>query len=168
MFRGTIRGNLDVEGNHTDAEIWSSLERVHLKDVIGAYPKKLNHEVAEKGSNLSAGTVQLICLARVLLKRPKVIFLDEATASVDLQTDRRVQETIREAFSDSTIITIAHRLNTVIDYDYILTMDAGKVAEFGPPGVLLQNRTGIFSQLVDATGIASSRKLREIANQALS
>jgi ABC-type multidrug transport system fused ATPase/permease subunit len=124
---------------------------------------KLEHAVQEQGSNLSAGTVQLICLARVLLKRPKLLFMDEATASVDLATDTLVQKTIRKAFATSTIVTIAHRLNTVIDFDKICVMEQGGVAEYGAPAELLANNNGMFSQLVDSTGKGSAAELRSRA-----
>jgi ABC-type multidrug transport system fused ATPase/permease subunit len=142
------------------------LEQVNLKSAVEDLDGKLESAVQEGGSNLSAGTVQLICLARVLLKRPKLLFMDEATASVDLATDTLVQKTIREAFASSTIVTIAHRLNTVIDFDRICVMDKGGVAEFGPPAELLANKDGLFSQLVDSTGKGSAAELRSRATAA--
>ena len=108
MFSGTIRGNLDVTGDtYTDEQLWAVLSQVNLKHSVEVMEGKLGHVVMEQGSNLSAGTVQLICLARVLLKKPKLLFMDEATASVDLATDTLVQKTIRTAFAASTIITIS-------------------------------------------------------------
>merc|ERR1719399_2235683 len=106
MFSGTLRSNLDVMAEHTDSELWDVLDSVSLKEKVESMEGKLDHAVQEKGSNLSAGTVQLICLARVLLKKPSIIFMDEATASVDLATDTTVQKTIRRAFSEATIVTI--------------------------------------------------------------
>merc|ERR1711871_1150918 len=163
VWSGTVRENLDVTGQKTDAEIWAALEQVSLKQNVEELDGQLEHEIHEKGSNLSAGTVQLICLARVLLKQPKVIFMDEATASVDLATDTAVQETIRRAFAKSTIVTIAHRLNTVIDFDKIVVMDAGKVAEHGSAHELLQIPDGLFLKLVDSTGASSATELRKRA-----
>ena len=164
MFSGTMRSNLDVTGSaYSDSELWDALEKVNLKSTVKGFADGLDHEVQEKGSNLSAGTVQLLCLARVLLKKPQLIFMDEATASVDLATDTLVQKTIRQAFSNSTIVTIAHRLNTVIDFDKILVMDKGKVAEYGPPVKLLEKKDGIFTDLVNSTGVSSSAELRKRA-----
>jgi ABC-type multidrug transport system fused ATPase/permease subunit len=164
MFSGTIRDNLDVAGSYTDENLWHALEQVRLKDQIEDLDGKLDHAVQERGSNLSAGTVQLICLARVLLKKPQVIFMDEATASVDLETDTMVQQTIRRAFDKCTIVTIAHRLNTVIDFDKILVMDSGSVAEYDCPSRLLEKPDGAFSKLVNSTGEASAIELRTRAS----
>jgi ATP-binding cassette, subfamily C (CFTR/MRP), member 4 len=167
MFKGTIRTNLDVEGDrYSDEDLWCVLERVHLKDKVKSLKGELDAEVAEKGSNLSVGTVQLVCMARVLLRSPKLLFLDEATASVDIATDSKVQRTIRECFADSTIVTIAHRLNTIVDYDYVLTMDKGQVAEYDEPHILLQKENGIFRSLVDATGQNSATELKSRAKEA--
>jgi ABC-type multidrug transport system fused ATPase/permease subunit len=167
MFSGTIRGNLDVTGDtYTDEQLWAVLSQVNLKHSVEVMEGKLGHVVMEQGSNLSAGTVQLICLARVLLKKPKLLFMDEATASVDLATDTLVQKTIRTAFAASTIITIAHRLNTVIDFDKICVMDSAQIAEFGPPAELLVNKSSLFSQLVDSTGKGSAAELRSRATAA--
>jgi ATP-binding cassette, subfamily C (CFTR/MRP), member 1 len=165
MFSGTVRSNLDVEGAHTDAEIWRVLEQVDLKAAVEAMEGKLEHSVEEKGSNLSSGTVQLVCLARVLLKKPRVIIMDEATASVDLTTDTLVQGTIRRAFADSTVITIAHRLNTIIDFDKVLVMDKGQVSQYDSPAQLLRSG-GIFSELVESGGAGTAAELRSRANAA--
>eukprot|EP00300_Choanocystis_sp_HF-7_P031235 c40430_g1_i1.p1 GENE.c40430_g1_i1~~c40430_g1_i1.p1 ORF type:complete len:697 (+),score=203.27 c40430_g1_i1:197-2092(+) len=160
LFSGTIRSNLDIMGQYSDEEIWHAVKMVDLEKAIREFKAGLDHLVTEKGDNFSAGTVQLLCLARVLLKKPKVIFMDEATASVDLETDNLVQKTIRSSFSDCTIVTIAHRLNTVIDYDKILVMDQGRVVEFGSPAQLLRDSGGFFSNLVAQTGKNSAQELR--------
>lgn len=163
LFSGTIRSNLDVGGEYSDEDIMGALRMAHLDDLIGSLEGGLGHEVKEKGENFSAGQVQLLCLARVLLKKPTIVFMDEATASVDLKTDALVQSTIRSALTDCTIITIAHRLATIIDFDKIAVLDGGVVAECAPPHELLQNASGLFSALVDATGEASAAELRERA-----
>ena len=168
MFSGTIRSNLDLTGKHSDKDLWEVLEKVNLRSAVEEMTNTLDHEVLEKGSNLSAGTVQLLCLARVLLKKPKVIFMDEATASVDLATDTLVQKTIREAFSDSTIITIAHRLNTIIDFDAVAVVEGGTIVEYASPDELLNNCDSAFSKLVDSTGESSAAELRAKAAQAAS
>jgi ABC-type multidrug transport system fused ATPase/permease subunit len=146
LFAGTLRYNLDPFEQFSDAEVWQALEYVQLKDVVGRMPAKLSTITAEAGKDLSLGQRQLICLARAMLRRPKVICLDEATANVDVQTDALIQTVVREKFDKSTVITIAHRLNTIMDYDYVLVMDKGSVAEFDNP-MVLKNRAG--SQFAD-------------------
>jgi len=165
LFSGTIRSNLDVKGTYSDAALERVLELVHLDEMVGALPDGLDAEVKEKGDNFSTGQVQLLCLARVLLKNPTIVFMDEATASVDLKTDALVQQTIRSTLSECTIVTIAHRLATIIDFDKIAVLDAGKIVEFGPPHELLL-REGTFASLVAATGPASAAELRARAQKA--
>lgn len=150
-FEGTVRQNLDPLARHSDAELWHVLGMAHLQrhveDAGG-----LDYHVSEGGANLLAGQLQLMCLARALLNRSKIIVLDEATAAVDVQTDKIIQQTIRTAFANRTIITIAHRLDTVMDSDKILTLDHGTVKEFGPPQVLLADPNGVFHQLCHQGG----------------
>ena len=119
----------------------------------------LEQLVEEGGANYSVGERQLLNLARALLSRPKVLVLDEATASVDLETDAFIQKMLRTRFQETTLLTIAHRLHTIMDYDYVLVMDAGRAVEFGSPGELLR-KSGIFAELVDATGPEGSKALR--------
>merc|ERR1719243_274332 len=128
---------------------------VRLEDQLKSWEKGLDHEIKEKGENLSVGTAQLLCLARVLLKKPKVLFMDEATASVDTETDRLVQETIRQKGvlpPNCSIVTVAHRLHTVIDYDKVVVLSRGKVVEEGAPHELLQIEQGHFAGFVRDTG----------------
>jgi ABC-type multidrug transport system fused ATPase/permease subunit len=122
----------------------------------------LNAAIAESGSNLSQGQRQLLCLARALLKNPKVLLMDEATASIDYATDAKIQETIREI--KNTTITIAHRLQTIIDYDKVLVLDKGEVIEFGSPWELVRREKGIFAGMCDMTG--EGEQLRVLAKQA--
>ena len=164
LFSGTLRSNLDVDGTRSDAELLDALELAHLREMVLGLDGGLDAPVAEKGDNFSAGQVQLLCLARVLLKQPRVVFMDEATASVDLKTDALVQATIRSALNDSTIVTIAHRLASIIDFDKVAVLDAGTVAEVGPPHELLRDG-GAFARLVDATGATSAKELRARALQ---
>ncbi|XP_048254590.1 multidrug resistance-associated protein 1-like [Haliotis rufescens] len=156
LFSGSLRMNLDPFDAHSDEEVWQALEQAHLKAHVTALPAGLQHECEEGGQNLSVGQRQLVCLARSLLRRTKVLILDEATAAVDMETDELIQNTIRTAFSDCTVITIAHRLNTILDYDRILVLSAGQILEFDTPDRLLQDKAGAFYSLARDAGIVSS------------
>ncbi|CAK7348295.1 unnamed protein product [Dovyalis caffra] len=147
LFEGTVRSNVDPVGQYKDEEIWKSLERCQLKDVMSAKPEKLDSPVIDNGDNWSVGQRQLLCLARVMLKHSHLLFMDEATASVDSQTDAVIQKIIREEFADCTIISIAHRIPTVMDCDRVLVIDAGWAKEFDKPSRLLERPT-LFGALV--------------------
>ncbi|XP_027350768.1 ABC transporter C family member 14-like isoform X1 [Abrus precatorius] len=147
LFEGTVRSNIDPIGQYTDDEIWKSLERCQLKEVVAAKPDKLDSLVVDNGENWSVGQRQLLCLGRVMLKRSRVLFMDEATASVDSQTDGVIQKIIREDFAACTIISIAHRIPTVMDCDRVLVVDAGHAKEFDNPSNLLQTQS-LFAALV--------------------
>lgn len=131
------------------------LQLSHLKAFIQTLEQGLNHQVTEGGENLSIGQRQLVCLARALLRRTNVLVLDEATAAVDLETDALIQATIRQEFQHCTVLTIAHRLHTILDSDRVLVLDAGKVAEFDSPKTLLANNQSIFYSLAKDAGIVS-------------
>jgi ABC-type multidrug transport system fused ATPase/permease subunit len=165
LFRGTLRFNLDPFQKRTDKEIWDVLKKVYLEDYVSQLEGKLDSPVLEGGQNFSLGQRQLICIGRALLRGNKIIVLDEATASVDSANDILIQKTIRENFKDCTVITIAHRLNTIIDSDKIMVLDKGELKEFGKPAKLLKNSSGIFSSLIESTGSESSARLRKIANK---
>ncbi|XP_048799527.1 multidrug resistance-associated protein 1-like isoform X4 [Lagopus muta] len=152
LFSGTLQSNLDPLGKHSDHELWEALELCDLKSFVQSLPKKLLHEISEGGENLSIGQRQLVCLARVLLRKKKVLVLDEATASVDMETDNLVQSTIKREFYNCTILTIAHRLHTVMDSERVLVLDAGRILEYDTPHNLLQ-RKGAFSKMVAEAGI---------------
>lgn len=162
LFTGTIRSNLDPFNQYSDEEMFEALRRVNLispgetsnNDSGENQNKFLNlaSSVSEGGGNLSQGQRQLMCLARSLLKSPKVILLDEATASIDYKSDATIQKTIREEFSHSTILTIAHRLRSIIDYDKILVMDAGKVVEYDDPYILIANKESLFYSMCENSG----------------
>ncbi|XP_050294891.1 ATP-binding cassette subfamily C member 4-like [Anthonomus grandis grandis] len=162
LFSATLRYNLDPFEKCSDEQLWKALERVELKQ----NGVSLDTPVSEGGGNFSAGQRQLICLARAIVRNNKVLVMDEATANVDRQTDSLIQKTIREAFKDCTVITIAHRLNTIADYDKVLVMDAGKAVEFAPPHELLENPNGYFAKMVAQTGPVMEGKLKEIAREA--
>lgn len=171
LFDGTIRSNLDPFDEHLDQEVWESLERAHLssdrnKQVSSGSEEAANEEgpsssitsltqkVSEGGNNFSQGQRQLICLARALLRNSKVIIMDEATASVDFETDTKIQTTIREEFDNSTLLCIAHRLRTIIDYDRVLVLDQGNIVEYDTPYNLLFNSSenGVFKSMCEQSG----------------
>jgi ABC-type multidrug transport system fused ATPase/permease subunit len=147
IFSLTVRFNLDPFNNHTDEEIWNVLEAVEMKDTVMSFPGKLEEPVADGGENFSMGQRQLICIARVLLRKPKVLVMDEATASVDNETDALVQRMIRDKFKNCTVLTIAHRLHTVIDSDRIMLLSAGNLMEFDDPKKLIEKPDGMFASL---------------------
>nr|XP_054769963.1 ATP-binding cassette sub-family C member 4-like isoform X1 [Lytechinus pictus] len=163
IFTGSLRRNLDPFGEQTDSMLWSVLEEVQLERAVRENPAKLEMEVGEGGSNFSVGQRQLICLARAILKKNRILILDEATANVDPRTDSLIQETIRTKFKNCTVLTIAHRLHTIMDSDRIMVLDAGELVEFDEPYILLQNPNSTFSKLVDQTGKTEAAKLGRIA-----
>ncbi|XP_035829879.1 multidrug resistance-associated protein 1 [Aplysia californica] len=144
IFSGTIRMNLDPSELHMDSEVWEALEHAHLKDFVNGLAGQLDYNCGEGGQNLSMGQRQLLCLARTLLRRSRVLVLDEATAAVDMETDELIQRTIREEFNHSTVLTIAHRLNTIMDYDRVIVMDKGLIKEMDSPNALLSNTDSVF------------------------
>ncbi|XP_074367517.1 ABC transporter C family member 3-like isoform X2 [Apium graveolens] len=148
MFEGTVRSNLDPLEEYTDEQIWEVLEKCQLGDEVKNKEGKLDSAVSENGENWSVGQRQLVCLGRVLLKKSKILVLDEATASVDTATDNMIQQTLRQHFQDSTVLTIAHRITSVLDSDMVLLLDNGLVEEYDIPAKLLENKSSSFSKLV--------------------
>ncbi|KAJ3010103.1 hypothetical protein HKX48_007579 [Thoreauomyces humboldtii] len=169
LFSGTFRSNLDPFDEHDDASLNLALRRAHLgADVLAK--GGLDAVVAEGGDNLSVGQRQLMCLARAMVKSSpssqkdqvvsRILVMDEATANVDLETDAVVQKVLREEFATSTILCVAHRLNTIIDYDRVLVLNDGKIAEFDSPRRLLENPEGVFTAMINETGQANADMLR--------
>ncbi|CAG9833829.1 unnamed protein product [Diabrotica balteata] len=163
LFSGTLRYNLDPFEEYSDEVLYKAIEDVELRDPNNVI-NRLENRVMDRGSNYSVGQRQLICLARAILKNNRVLMLDEATANVDPQTDALIQKTIRKKFSDCTVITVAHRLNTIMDSDKVLVMDAGQISEFDHPHLLLQKKNGVFYNMVAETGRATAEQLRKIAS----
>ncbi|XP_076324180.1 multidrug resistance-associated protein 1-like isoform X3 [Tachypleus tridentatus] len=153
LFTGTLRINLDPLNKHTDDELWKVLELSHLKSYVSSLDGALEYQVAEGGDNLSVGQRQLVCLARALLRKTKILVLDEATAAVDLETDDFLQSAIRKEFKDSTVLTIAHRLNTILDYDRIMVLERGKIVEFDSPNQLLNDSNTKFYAMAKDAGL---------------
>ncbi|KAG2202200.1 hypothetical protein INT47_002119 [Mucor saturninus] len=155
LFSGTLRSNMDPFDEFDEEAIYTALRRVHLMDDTLDNENifaDLNTVVSEGGNNFSQGQRQLLCLARALLKRSKIVLMDEATASVDFETDRAIQKTITQEFADSTILCIAHRLNTVIEYDRILVLDHGEIIEFSSPLELLRDIKSAFYKMCRNSG----------------
>ncbi|XP_028129811.2 probable multidrug resistance-associated protein lethal(2)03659 [Diabrotica virgifera virgifera] len=165
LFSGTVRSNLDPMDEYDDKDLWRALEEVALKDVVSEMEMGLESKIGEAGSNLSLGQRQLVCLARAIVRKNKILVLDEATANVDPKTDALIQSTIRNKFANCTVLTIAHRLHTVMDSDKVLVMDAGSAVEFNHPHILLQNTEGIFCSLVKQTGKSMAENLCKIAEE---
>ncbi|KAJ3656713.1 hypothetical protein Zmor_015763 [Zophobas morio] len=149
LFTGTIRDNIDPEGQYTDDVIWNAIDSAYLKKLIPS----LDYEITESGSSFSVGQRQLICLARAIVRNNKIIVLDEATANMDPETDELIHQTIHKSFKDCTVFTIAHKLHSIINCDKIIVMDKGEMIECGDPDSLLQNKKGNFYRMVKKAGI---------------
>ncbi|XP_047424944.1 multidrug resistance-associated protein 1-like isoform X2 [Mugil cephalus] len=150
VFSGSLRMNLDPFETCSDDDLWKALELAHLSDFVSTLPQKLNYPCCEGGENLSLGQRQLLCLARALLRKTKILVLDEATASVDLRTDQLIQSTIRSQFDDCTVLTIAHRLNTIMDYTRVIVMDQGCIVEMDAPFKLMHMQGHFYQMCVEA------------------
>jgi len=164
LFSGSIRSNLDPLSVHDNKDMVEALTLVCFPGANSKRTEILQETVEEGGANYSSGEKQLLCLARAMLSKPRLLVLDEATSAVDGSTDEFVQKMLRSQFRDTTLLTIAHRLNTVIDYDIVLVIEDGKVAEFGSPKSLLENKDGKFTAMVNATGLESAAALKKMAN----
>ncbi|XP_060190067.1 ABC transporter C family member 3-like [Lycium barbarum] len=164
MFEGTVRSNLDPLEEHSDEQIWEALDKCQLGDEVRKKDGKLYSTVSENGENWSVGQRQLVCLGRVLLKKSKVLVLDEATASVDTATDNLIQQTLRLHFTDSTVITIAHRITSVLDSDMVLLLEHGLIAEYDTPGRLLENESSLFAKLVAEYSMRSNSSFENLSD----
>jgi ABC-type multidrug transport system fused ATPase/permease subunit len=142
---------VDPFDEYSDEQIWAALERCGMRHKVEEMPDQLDATIAEYGENLSAGMRQMLVLGRALLRQCRILLLDEATSSVDYETDKEIQRTIREAFPGCTVLTIAHRINTIMDSDKILVMKDGRAEEFAPPQELLEDEHSAFSEIVRAT-----------------
>ncbi|KAI9350658.1 P-loop containing nucleoside triphosphate hydrolase protein [Obelidium mucronatum] len=165
LFQGTIRSNVDPLNAHDDNAVWTVLEHASLKEYVSSLDEKLDSVVQENGENLSVGQRQLLCLARAMLIKPKILLIDEATASVDIKTDAAIQKALRSSFSECTILCVAHRLLTIIDYDRVLVLKDGEASEYDHPDVLLKNPESIFTDLVNETGPDMSALLKRLAGK---
>ncbi|KAK2944354.1 Multidrug resistance-associated protein [Blattamonas nauphoetae] len=150
LFTGTIRYNMDIAGKVSDDRIWEVLEMIEMRDIVAGLPLGLDSQVAEGGSNFSAGQRQLLCFGRAILNNCRVVVMDEATANVDVETDAKIQRTIREQFREQTVIVIAHRLNTIMDSTRIMVMDQGYLSEFDTPENLKANPDSAFNSLIQS------------------
>lgn len=159
LISGSLRTNLDPVKEFDDASLWSALDDVQLKNSFTS----LDCLIDKDGGNLSLGQRQLICLARAILQHNNILVLDEATASIDSTTDALIQKTIRIKFKDCTVLTVAHRLNTVMDSDKILVINEGEVVEYGNPYTLLKQGEGFFYNMVQKTGKLMAQHLTNIA-----
>ncbi|EDW89496.2 probable multidrug resistance-associated protein lethal(2)03659 [Drosophila yakuba] len=166
LFSGTMRYNLDPFDEYCDEKLWGSLEEVKLKDLVTGLPEGLGSKISEGGTNFSVGQRQLVCLARAILRENRILVMDEATANVDSHTDGLIQATIRNKFKDCTVLTIAHRLHTIIDSDKVMVMDAGSLVEFGSPYELLtKSDSKVFHHLVNQSGRDTYEGLLKIAQE---
>ena len=144
---------MDFEGRYDDTSLWDALELVGLKDFVTRQEDKLDTTVAGNGSNYSVGQRQLLCLAGAILRNPKILLLDEATASVDAGSDAFLQRTMRANCPEATIISVMQRLSDEVlkECDQVLVMDEGIPAEFDSPGALMANPNSLFSSIMEAT-----------------
>ncbi|GAB9466096.1 Abc transporter c family member 5 [Globisporangium polare] len=152
LFKGALRAYMDPFDEYSDAQIWSAFEKVEMKEQITALEGQLAHELTENGDNFSVGERQMFCMARALLTQARIVVMDEATASIDHATEKKLQEMITRDFADATVLTIAHRLATVLDSDRIMVLSDGRVVEFDTPKNLVRNPDGVFYQLAKEGG----------------
>ncbi|XP_037521954.1 ATP-binding cassette sub-family C member 2 [Rhipicephalus sanguineus] len=161
LVRGTLRMNLDPTNSHSDGDIWRALEHSHLAKFVLENPKGLQLETGDGGDNLSVGQRQLVCLARALLRKSKILLLDEATSQMDGDTDRLIQVTLKKAFANCTVVTVAHRIHTVLDCDRVLVLEDGRVQEFDSVQKLLGDSSSAFYSIAVEAGIHRTESERQ-------
>eukprot|EP00039_Didymoeca_costata_P001605 m.53694 g.53694 ORF g.53694 m.53694 type:complete len:1509 (-) comp10879_c0_seq1:1965-6491(-) len=161
LFAGTVRSNIDPFDAYDDETLWEALDTSHLKEFIKSLPNRLQDRVVEGGDNFSAGQRQLLCLARAVLRKTKVLVLDEATAACDAETDEKIQKTIRSEFAACTVLTIAHRIKTIMDSDKIMVLEKGKIIEYDTPQNLIASRGSFFDMAKQDGVIDESGRIRE-------
>jgi ATP-binding cassette subfamily C (CFTR/MRP) protein 1 len=144
LFEGSLRFNLDPIGTLSDSELFKMAKKASLEDLINRDDKGFDQKIDDGGKNLSSGEKQLICILRAILRKNKIVLMDEATANIDIKTEQIIQKLIQEEFADSTVLTIAHRLNTIINSDKVLVLDKGMVKEYEEPMMLLENTDSLF------------------------
>lgn len=165
LFDGTLRDNLDITGEFEDEQLWRALEKVSISEYISSLPDKLDTRISNSNIIFSTGEKQLFCMARALLSsNDGIVLLDEATSNLDKKTDEVIQKTIKESFPDRTVLTIAHRLNTVADYDKVAVLDGGIVTEFDHPYLLL-SRDSVFKEMASVNPVLFE-EIYEVAKKA--
>jgi ATP-binding cassette subfamily C (CFTR/MRP) protein 1 len=152
IFSGTLRENLDPNSEYLDQEIWAALVLSNMKSTVTSMPAGLYSEVGENGNSFSAGQRQLLCLTRALLRRSKLLILDEPTSSVDIETDTAIQTTVKKVFRHCTTITIAHRISSILDCDRVMVLDSGSIVEFDNPRILIRDEGSFFYRLAKSDG----------------
>jgi ABC-type multidrug transport system fused ATPase/permease subunit len=150
IFRGTIRSNLDPHGQFSDEELWTALDLCDLKEFCSQLADSLDYEIEFGGGNMSVGQKQLLCIAGALLNSPRIVILDESTSAIDADSDQLVQRVVREQMADKTILTIAHRLDSIMDYDRVMVLEKGEIIEFDTPAKLLKNPSSALYALCNA------------------
>ena len=153
LMEGSLRYNIDPLEKSEDNEIIKVMQKIGFDYIIKRDKEGLNQEIAEGGSNLSVGEKQLICITRAILRKSKIIIMDEATASIDYKTEEIIQKAVNEILKDSTFITIAHRIKTILNYDRILTLDNGKIVDFDTPKNLLNDKKSLFYELYSKSNL---------------
>lgn len=166
IFTGNVRFNLDPFGRCSDEQLWSALEDVQLKNSVENFPGKLEANLTDSETTFSLGQRQLICLARVILHKSRILVLDEATSNVDAPLEKLIQRILKEKFSSHTVLTIAHRLQTIVESDRILVLDAGELKQFDTPYKLLQDKDGIFYDMCKKNGPSMFCQLIRLAKKA--
>ena len=153
LMEGTLRYNIDPLGKSTDSEILNVMEKIGFDYIIKRSNEGLGQGISEGGTNLSVGEKQLICITRAILRKSKIIVMDEATASIDYKTEELIQKAISDLLNDSTFITIAHRIKTILNYDKIITLDNGQIVDFDTPKNLLENKDSLFYELYSKSAL---------------